>query len=83
MASAKAFVIWPADEAGKAKKPSVSSLRLNTCVLQPLVGRAEIAPKLIAIDALEPMLITLKQELEVFRLTSAMFCLYICSRVTP
>ena len=78
MASSRTFVIWPADEAGKLKKPNVPSLRLNTCVLQPLVGRAEMAPKLIAVDVLEGMLISLKGELKAFWLTSAMFCLHIC-----
>ena len=73
MASSRTFVIWPADEAGKSKKPSVPSLRLNTCVLEPLVGRAEIAPKLIAVDVLEAMLISLKGELQVFRLTFPIF----------
>ena len=49
----KSFLVWPADG---GKKGTSMALKLNKGVLLPLVGRAELEPKLIAVPHLEPML---------------------------
>ena len=73
MASCKTFVVWPADAAGKAKKPHEVSLKLNACMLKPMVGRAELYPKLIAVSELQPMLMGLAAHLNVSELHSLFF----------
>ena len=73
LCSSKAFVVWPADEAGKSKKPNEVSLKLHLCMLKPLVGRAEKQPKLIHISTLEPLLKDLAAEVKVSKL---LYCLW-------
>ena len=81
LASARTFCIWPSDDAGK-KKPNEVALKLNTCMLLPLVGRAEVCPKIIAVDVLEPLLLQLRDDLQVSSMRFNLFstCEFI---VTP
>lgn len=82
LASARTFVIWPSDDSGKKKKPNEVALKLNTCMLLPLVGRAEVCPKIIAVDVLEPLLLQLRDDLQVSSMRFIFFpaCKFI---VTP
>ena len=64
LAMARTFVIWPSDDAGK-KKPNEVALKLNISMLLPLVGRAEVCPKVIAVDVLEPLLLQLRDDVQV------------------
>ena len=59
------FVLWPDDESGKKKKTSSLAVKLNRCLMMPLVGRAEVCPKLLHVDELVPVLLQLQEEWKV------------------
>ncbi len=61
----KAFVTWPADESGKKKKASSTGCKLNKCLLQSVVGRAELDRRLISVPVLEHNLQCLKEHWKV------------------
>ena len=54
--SQKFFALWPADSAGKEKRTSSLAVRLNKCLLLPLVGRAEEVPCILNVGELQPLL---------------------------
>lgn len=56
----KAFLIWPANGEGKDKRPTSMAIKLNKLILKPLVGRADIEPKLGGVPVLQPLLESLK-----------------------
>ena len=65
LSNQKRFVIWPADDSGKKQRSSSMAVKLNKCLLLPLVGRAELEPKLISVDVLELLLMDLREDWEV------------------
>lgn len=52
----KAFLVWPANGEGKDKRATSMAIKLNKLILKPLVGRADIEPKLGGVPVLQPLL---------------------------